>query len=86
MAITYIQTMAAPKPVKMVNIDNLSKVADVSTADEPYKYSFTDTDVIYFYGRAGITPAVSDKIVIMQDQVNYLMKAADYTATYVAVA
>lgn len=86
MAITYLYAEAVNKPAKVVNIDNLSKVANVSTATDYNKYSFTDTDVIYFYSLSGAAPAVSDKIVIMQDSKNYLMPAAAYSYTYTAVA
>lgn len=86
MAITYVYASAVNKPAKVINIDNLSKVANVSTATDYNRYSFTDTDTIYFYSLSGVAPAVSDKIIMMQDEKNYLMPAAQYAYTYTAVA
>jgi hypothetical protein len=86
MAITYLYADGLNKPIKAVYVDNLSKVANVSTSTDYNKYSYTDGTTIYFYAYSNETPAVGDHIIIMQDQDNYLMKAPGYSNTYFQVA
>ena len=86
MSISYAYGQAVNKPVKHIVIDDLAKVANVSTATDYNKYSYTDGTTVYFYSLSGVAPAVSDVIVIMQDQDNYLMSASGYANTYYNVA
>ena len=86
MAITYVKASGLNKPVNAVYVDDLAKVANVSTATDFNKYSYTDGTTIYFYCLGNNTPAVGDYIIIMQDQDNYLMTAAAYSATYYTIA
>lgn len=71
--------------LRSVRITDTSAIVDNSTATNPDYYTYTDAESTAwtFYNRTGSSAAVGDRIIVLADQDNYMMKAADYANTYV---
>ena len=71
--------------LRSVRITSTSAIVDNSTAANPDYYTYTDAEgtAWTYYNRTGVAAAVGDRIIVMADQDNYMMSAADYNNTYV---